>query len=214
MGEIVEKYPKINTLYNRDDEGKVIQGVLSRPEFANINHWIVQEKVDGTNVRIFWDGYDRVMFFGRTWKAQLPEELQEHLSEKFDEVLFKNQFDLGTKVVLYGEGYGGNIQKVGGKYSDTPKFIMFDVKVGDWWLDRESVFTLGEEMGIDVVDSYGMLTIERIEQFVKSKPKSFLAKNNTGEDLVVEGIVAKPYPLLLFRDGTPVMFKLKVKDFG
>ena len=43
-------------------------------------------------------------------------------------------------VTLYGEGYGARIQKGGGKYlAKSCDFVLFDVKIGDWWLRREAV---------------------------------------------------------------------------
>ena len=46
-------------------------------------------------------------------------------------------------------------------------------------------------------------------EYVKSKPLSTIAE----EPKVIEGIVARSSPLMLFRDGTPIMWKIKVKDF-
>jgi len=38
-------------------------------------------------------------------------------------------------------------------------------------------------------------------------------KDNGEKELIAEGIVARPAPLMLYRDGTPIMFKLKLKDY-
>jgi hypothetical protein len=48
-----------------------------------------------------------------------------------------------------------------------------------------------------------------IIDYVKSKPKSTVSE----EDLTIEGVVVRSHPLMLFRDGSPIMFKLKVSDY-
>ena len=52
------------------------------------------------------------------------------------------------------------------------------------------------------------MTQEEIIKFVKSKPQSLCSVNPQG----MEGIIARPEPLVLFRNGKPIVWKLKVKD--
>lgn len=53
------KYPKINTLWKRERNGKkkgcIIPGEYSEEEIKSINRFSVTEKVDGTNIRIIYD---------------------------------------------------------------------------------------------------------------------------------------------------------------
>jgi len=48
------KYPKINTIWKRDESNKfkIIEGDFSKQEFANIKNWQITEKIDGTNIRL------------------------------------------------------------------------------------------------------------------------------------------------------------------
>ena len=46
------KYPKIQTLYDRDEKFKVDPTQIRCPEFSLITRWLITEKIDGTNVRI------------------------------------------------------------------------------------------------------------------------------------------------------------------
>ena len=68
----MREYHKIETLYERDIEGtkQLIEGKFRNPtvEYLRNLHWQWTEKVDGTNVRVFWDGH-AVTFGGRTDKA-------------------------------------------------------------------------------------------------------------------------------------------------
>ena len=57
--------------------------------------WEWTEKVDGTNIRLIWDGHN-VSFAGRTDKAQIPDHLLEKLEQLFGginkEVIFEQNF--------------------------------------------------------------------------------------------------------------------------
>ena len=78
----MNKYPKIHTLWKRDPERKmvVMPGEYALPEIEMLANlpWEWTEKIDGTNIRIGWDGED-VAYGGRTDKAQIPKHLLEYL---------------------------------------------------------------------------------------------------------------------------------------
>lgn len=65
----MKEYPKISCVYKRSDDGKreILNGVYAMDEFKALeNHrWIGEEKIDGSNVRIGWNGYS-VSIMGRT----------------------------------------------------------------------------------------------------------------------------------------------------
>lgn len=205
------KYPKINTLWKRDEKNKfnIMEGEYSDPEFANIKRWHITEKIDGTNIRIFWDG-EKVRFGGRTDEAQIPTFLLNHLQDTFTPELMSSVFTDMDGIILFGEGYGPKIQKVGNRYRDDVAFILFDICIDETlWLRRESVEDIATKLGIESVPIIGLMTEEEAVEYVKQKRHSAIAK----EEMVVEGIVARSYPLVLYRDGRPLMWKLKVKDY-
>ena len=47
-------------------------------------------------------------------------------------------FPDANDVTVYGEGYGAKIQS-GGMYRQDQAVIVFDVRVGPWWLSDENV---------------------------------------------------------------------------
>lgn len=128
----MKTYHKIETVYERNEAtGKLKTGVFRNAtvEYLKDCVWQFTEKVDGTNIRVHWDGY-RVSFGGRTDKAKIPKHLLERLEQLFggetNEELWEQKF--GEKeVTLYGEGYGHKIQTNG--YIDGVDFILFDVEV-------------------------------------------------------------------------------------
>jgi hypothetical protein len=215
-------YPKIHTLFKRDlsksakKKGVIIPGKFSKREFENIKWWEVTEKIDGTNIRVSYNGED-IKIGGRTSNAQIHPTLYTYLSKKFTTEKMVSVFG-DNKVILFGEGVGPKIQKGSGDYSSSPEFILFDVVVEDnkkthtWWLERENVKSVALKLGIrSVVTHYNHLTTNEIITLIQSSPRSEMAKMNSNR--VIEGFVARPYPLMFFRDGTPILMKLKVDDF-
>jgi len=207
------KYPKINTLWKRDENNKfkIIEGDYSCEEFINIEKWEVSEKIDGTNIRVFFEPKEKVAvrFGGRTDNAQIPTFLIDYLQKTFTKELLENNFEDVKKVILFGEGYGAKIQKGGGLYRKDVGFILFDIWLDGWWFKQEDVREIAKKLNIDCVPSIAIMNKEEIINYVKSKPKSICAI----EEKIAEGIVARSHPLMLFRNGKPMMFKLKVEDY-
>ena len=124
-----ETYPKINPPFVRDVKTKrLIKYKWLTDEFAYLNDldWMWTEKVDGTGIRVIWDGYT-VSFAGRKDGSEIPSHLLKYLENKFggteNEGLFEQKF--GNKnVILFGEGYGSKINS-GEQYRDDVSFILF-----------------------------------------------------------------------------------------
>lgn len=199
----MEPYSKIESLLVRDVETfKVIPGQWRIPEFEYLaeNPWIVTEKVDGTNVRVGWDG-DKVEFGGRTDNAQMPTRLIACLTELFPASKFSDP------MTLYGEGYGAGIQK-GGDYGEEQKFILFDVRVGGWWLRWDDVCGIADSLDIAVVPTWPNLTLVDVVSGIENE--SFMSQLKSGTP---EGVVVRPLVPLCTRSGHRLIGKLKGIDF-
>lgn len=207
------EYHKIPAIFERDTNGtkKLIEGKFADEtvEFLADNSWVFTEKIDGTNIRVHWDGHT-VTFGGRTDNAQIPAKLVTHLNEVFKsnaaEEMFEQKFG-ETEVTLYGEGYGSGIQKCGGLYRDDVSFILFDVLIGGMWLQRHNVEDIAKAFGIDVVPVIAVGPLSVGVEIVKSKPMSTIGK------APMEGVVAKPIVEVRNRMGRRVVVKIKVRDF-
>lgn len=210
----MKEYHKIETVYNRDVDGskKLIEGDFRNKtvEMLKDVKWIWTEKIDGTNIRIHWDGHN-VEIGGRTDKAQIPSDLVNYLTNTFmtpeTEELFEQKFG-DADVTFYGEGYGKKIQKVGALYRDDVSFILFDAMYEDTWLTRESVEDIATAFGVDVVPVVGYGTIEEAVEFVKSTTTSTVS-----DKAPMEGVVARPECEVLDRFGRRVIVKIKARDF-
>jgi len=152
-------YPKIETIFNRDERFKVVEGDYRLTEFENIRKWYVTEKIDGTNVRVIYEpqfppkkggikiglAYEvkyaghTLRCTGRTDKSQLHPNLIAYLEktftiDKLNEIFPDKQVEgepiQYPSVILFGEGYGPKIQK-GGNYRPDISLRLFDVYIYD-----------------------------------------------------------------------------------
>jgi hypothetical protein len=211
----MKEYHKIQTVYFRDPENNhktLLEGTWAKPEFELLKDidWICTEKIDGTNIRVMWDG-ENVRFGGKTDNAQIPSILIEVLQDAFTNEKMKEVFPDADNVCLYGEGYGKKIQKGGNYLPDRADFILFDVKVGDWWLTREANEDVAIKLNIGVVPIIGTWKLKKAIEYVKNGFKSTIAHN---KDYVAEGLIMKPKTELFNRRGERIITKIKHNDFS
>lgn len=213
----MEKYPKIKTVYLRDPQTKyktLLEGQYAEPvfEYLAYNEWLYTEKIDGTSVRCLWQPGTEfpLVFKGRTDKAQFPTFLYEKLQQMFSVSLLDKLYP-DTSMCLYGEGFGMRIQRGGGNYiPDGVSFILFDVKINNYWLKREDVEDIAAHLGIAVVPIVGKGTLSRGVAFVRIGFQSRVAQNTRD----AEGLVMRPAVELLTRAGHRIICKIKHKDFS
>jgi hypothetical protein len=213
-GGAMKEYHKIHTIFKRDmsapgRQKPLIEGEWSKPEFEYLANceWELTEKVDGTNIRVMWDGKG-LAFGGKTERMQMPPHLGDALYEQFWPMCGTLTEKFPEGVCFYGEGYGPKIQK-GAKYRDTPGFVMFDIRIGPWWLKSEDVRAMGKDLGIDVVPVIcpNASLLEAVEAVRGHNPSHWGA-------FQAEGIVARPAVDLKARSGERIIAKIKSCDFG
>lgn len=217
----MEVYHKIQTVFKRDPANSnktLLEGEYSLPEFGYLkdNIWVFTEKVNGTNIRIKCEDYQEsgkaygITFGGKSDNAQVPATLITELESKFhsSEARSKiaNIFPGGG--CLYGEGFGPKIQKGGGNYGDIQDFVLFDVRVGDWWLKRDDVVDVAHKLGLYVVPVRGEGTLHDMVEWAREGIKSEWG------DFQAEGLVARPLVELKTRGGDRIITKIKCKDFN
>lgn len=208
----MNEYHKIPTVFKRDPNTKfqtLLENEYATPVLAYLrfNDWLFTEKVDGMNIRVMWQPKTGLIFGGKTNNAQIPAYLVNRLNEMFSGKtdVFMDIFD--GPVCLYGEGYGAKIQKGGGNYSSTQEFVLFDVKIGDWWLEWENVVDIANKLDLRVVPVYGNGPLFKMVDIVRAGIKSAWG------DFLAEGLVARPTVSLIARNGSRIITKLKTKDF-
>jgi len=208
-------YHKIQSIFKRDPQNNnktFLLGQYSTPEieFLKDNEWEFTEKIDGTNIRNMWGG-ESITFQGKTDNSAIPSHLVNELVKKFlnDEMnaLMRAQFGDEGGVCLYGEGCGPKIQKGGGNYGPAPMFVLFDVKIGEWWLKREDVADVAANLGLPLAPVIGRGTLQDAIEMTRE------GFNSKWGDFIAEGIVARPVTELFSRNGQRVITKIKHKDF-
>jgi hypothetical protein len=152
-----------------------------------------------------WDG-ENVTFGGKTDRAQLPGQLAINLKEQFLPEHFAGA-GLPPNTCLYGEGYGGKIQKAGATYGLEQRFVLFDVTIEDYWLHREDVKDIGSKVDAEVVPLVGTGTLYDMVSMVRNGVESVWG------EFPAEGLVARPKAELFTRHGNRIITKLKAKDF-
>lgn len=207
----MKPYHKIQTVYKRNPETNfktLLEDEYSLPEFEYLanNKWSFAEKVNGINIKAMFDG-EHISFSGKTDNAQIPSPLVKRLNEHFlpQVEVFKELFLEG--VCLYGEGYGAGVRKGSGIYRQDQDFVLFDVKIGDWWLQRNDIEDIAQKLGLDIVPIIGSGTLKNMVEMAA------VGFNSTWGDFQAEGIVARPSIELKARNGRRIITKIKCKDF-
>lgn len=210
----MKEYHKIDTLFMREETGKhrMIVGRFRNPAVEQVKDcmWQFTEKVDGTNIRIYWDGH-KVSWGGRTENAQLHIELVKYIQDNFltneVEQLFEQKFG-NKEVYLFCEGYGSGIQN-GGGYRKDKSVILYDVYVNGFYLDREQVAKIGETFNIECVPVVLEGTIQEGIDFVLKHEHSTIAH----EKHPLEGLVGRLKVEMRDADRSRMIVKIKRKDF-
>lgn len=207
----MEKYNKIEAIYKRDEKTKKVYPEYRNPdvEFLKDVTWQFTEKVDGTNIRVYWDGH-KVQFGGRTDNAQIPAPLVNFLNSKFggdaNEELFEQKFG-ENEIIIFGEGYGPKIQN-GGLYRNDVDFIVFDVKICGNYQSRETVEEIANYFGLNIVPVLFEGPLQVGVDYMMTNPKSIIATNGA----MMEGLVARPKRELRDRCGNRMVVKIKWED--
>lgn len=207
------EYNKIDTVFERDTTGskKLIYGKYrdKTVEYLANNEWEFTEKIDGTNIRVYWDGH-KIAFGGRTERATIPPHLLSKLQAIFlnsvVEELFEQKFG-AKEVILFGEGYGAKIQN-GGLYRPDVGFILFDVMIAGNYQPRETVEDVARCFGLEIVPIVLYGTITDAINYVKRYPTSTI-----GGKTLMEGVVGRPKVEMRDRCGKRLIVKIKACDF-
>jgi len=165
---------------------------LYRPEAQNIFEFrrvYALEKIHGTSAHVAWrtgEGARLVYFAGGA--------AHETFIRLFDaEALAAAFLALGhDAVTVYGEAYGGKLQGMSKTYGAAMRFVAFEVKIGETWLDVPNAADVAGKLGLDfvpwrVVDA----TVEALDA-ERDRPSEQAVKCGIVEEKQREGIVIRP----------------------
>lgn len=169
------------------------------------------EKIHGTSAHIGWKHDEKKIYFFS------GGENHNNFLKLFDEAFLKAKFEelfLDVDVVVFGEAYGGKQQGMSHTYGKELKFIVFDVKVGEVWLNVPNAEDVAHKLGLEFVHYDKILVnLENLE--VHRDADSVQAiRNGMGAGHKREGIVCRPLTEMRINNGDRVICKYKPDEFG
>lgn len=210
-------YQKIETLFEFDLATKQFIDKFYNPLVEQLKDytWVFTEKIDGTNLRIHWDGYN-LTYSGRTDDANFSEEqslwIESNIVTKEIEQVFEQIFK-DKWITIYGELYGKNIQKRGRFYSDNYQFKVFDIMLPilekplkEKYVSRKVMESICKSLGYDTVPILFEGTINEGLSYVLNNDKSSFSEAS------LEGVVGKIKYDLLDENGKRIIIKIKKRD--
>ena len=193
--------PKTKTLFRRDDNFKVMTDHFTDDRYRQVTDWLVTEKMDGMSVILSTnDG-----FHGRSPRTQFQGKTLAFMEQAMHSVAYRFfQKDI-ENVDVYAELVGPQVQGNPHNLTELQLFV-FDVRIGDYWLDWHNVKDVAEKAGLQTVEVKGRWTMPHIIADVKAR--------KAHGDGYFEGYVARTDPYLYDNQGNRIVWKLKGTDFA
>lgn len=163
------------------------------------------EKIHGTSAHVSWKFEQKKVGFFTGENHPLFVSLfdEQFLIKKFEEI-FPDQ-----NVVIFGEHYAGKCQGMSHTYGKESKFIGFDVKVGDVWLNVPNANDVCNQFNIEFVAwSKIEVNLENLTA-MRDAPNIQAYRNGMGNDKKREGIVCRPLIEMRTNNGERVICKYK-----
>lgn len=166
------------------------------------------EKIHGTSTHIAWRKDEPLRFFAGGCK-------HEDFVAIFNQPALTAAFQaLGhDKVTVYGEGYGGKMQKMSKTYGDKLRFVAFDVQVGDTWLDVPDADDVVQKLGLQFVPYTCTGTSLAELDAARDAPSQQAVRNGITEPQIMEGIVLRPMTEMTDKRGNRIISKHKRPEF-
>jgi RNA ligase len=183
-----------------------INNLYKSQEILLFRECYAMEKIHGTSSHIGWNfTTKKVSFFA-------GGESHEKFIKLFDEDFLKSKFEEifpDIDVVIFGEAYGGKQQGMSHTYGKDLKFIGFDVKVGELWLNVPNACDVCMQFNIDFV-FYEKINVTLDNLTAARDMDSVQAvRNGMGTGHKREGVVLRPLVEMRLNNGDRVICKYK-----
>ncbi|MFA5207057.1 MAG: RNA ligase family protein, partial [Candidatus Paceibacterota bacterium] len=183
-----------------------IQNLYKSQEILLFKECYAMEKIHGTSSHIGWK------FETKTLHFFAGGESHEKFCNLFNIGLLKDKLTEmfpDIEVVIFGEAYGGKQQGMSHTYGKDLKFIGFDVKVGDNWLNVPNAEDVCTKLGLEFVH-YDKIEVN-LENLtaLRDAPSVQAVRNGITEPKKREGIVLRPLVEMRLNNGERVICKYK-----
>ncbi len=187
---------------------KHIENLYKNQEVLMFKECYVSEKVHGTSAHVRWDGRNIDFFSGGACNQMFSNLFdREELTQKAEGMAI-------PKWVIYGEAYGGKQQGMRETYGNVLKFVAFEAKLTDTWLDTYSAEKFVKSLGMEFVwytrCTTDLVTLDKYRDQVSQQA----IRNGVGDDKKSEGIVIRPLMELTKNNGSRIMAKHKAENFS
>lgn len=164
------------------------------------------EKIHGTSAHIGWKFQEKKIYFFS------GGENHDNFVKLFDEAQLKAKFEEmfpDISATIFGEAYGGKQQGMSHTYGKELKFIGFDVKVGEHWLNVPNAEDVCKQFNIEFVDYVKVSTDLESLNAERDKPSVQAVRNGITEPKKREGVVLRPLVEMRLNNGERVICKYK-----
>lgn len=108
------------------------------------------EKIHGTSAHLKYNPQTKELTFfsgGEKHDKFIVLFNKDDLKSKFEAM----GVPIDRTITVFGEAYGGNQQRMSATYGNSLKFIVFDIQIGDCWLDVPKAEKVAHDLGLEFV---------------------------------------------------------------
>jgi hypothetical protein len=167
------------------------------------------EKIHGTSAHVGWKAKEKkVYLFSGGCSGDVFRSLfnRGELHQRFSDI-----FPL-SDAIIYGEAYGGKIQHMSATYGKQVRFVAFEVRVGEVWLNVPNAKDVADKFGIEFVPFEKVSGLPEIDN--ERDRVSIQAHRNGNGDFMREGVVLRPIEEMTKSNGQRVIAKHKNAAFS
>lgn len=159
------------------------------------------EKIHGSSANVRW-AKGKLHFHAGGVKHERFVEIFDH------EALTKAFEELGhPTVIVYGEVYGGKLQRMSTVYGKELRFVAFEVKIGETWLNVPNAHDVVQNLGLEFVDYVRGPATPDFANEQRDRPSVQAVRNGVGDDKWREGVVIRPLIELKMSNGKRLLAK-------
>lgn len=191
----------IDTLWKKDESGMILENIYSREEYKQITNWNVFEWFEGIEVSVLYARQSLIFPKNRL--------LREYMKYMLNQSKIRKEFPFQT--VLFNFRIRGNrdIKNWIGNASKENLYIE-DIKIDNEWQDFEDMSRLSGIFGYSQMPFIGTMNVSMAVGFLKRKGMSMIKDNMNP----IQGLIGKSSPLMLFKDQEPIVWELRLEDYG
>jgi len=165
------------------------------------------EKIHGTSAHISLKAGQLRLFSGG--------EKYDNFAALFDHPCLADALDrIYPEIIIFGEAYGGKCQGMKDTYGPNLKFVAFEVKIGDVWLEVPNAEDVCNKVGLEFVAYRKVSTDLALLDYERDLDSTQAIRNGMGPGKMREGVVLRPPIEVILKSGERIIAKHKRPEFS